>query len=48
MKPIGAGVVGTQVECVDDMNAHHTDPRLVWLATVLAAAVFVVYVAHAG
>jgi hypothetical protein len=28
------------------MNRHRTDPRLVWLATVLAAAVFVVYVSH--
>jgi hypothetical protein len=28
------------------MNTNRTDPRLVWIATVLAAAVFVVYVAH--
>jgi hypothetical protein len=27
------------------MNKH-ADPRLVWLASVLAAAVFVVYVTH--
>jgi hypothetical protein len=24
----------------------HADPRLVWLASVLAAAVFIVYVTH--
>jgi hypothetical protein len=28
------------------MDKKRTDPRLVWLVTVLAAAVFVVYVAH--
>jgi hypothetical protein len=28
------------------MNTHRSDPRLVWLATVLAAAVFVLYVTH--
>jgi hypothetical protein len=28
------------------MNKHYADPRLVWLATVLAAATFVVFLAH--
>jgi hypothetical protein len=28
------------------MKSYRTDPRLVWVATVLAAAVFVVYVTH--
>lgn len=28
------------------MNLNHADPRLVWLASVLAAAVFVVYIAQ--
>jgi hypothetical protein len=28
------------------MKSHRTDPRLVWLATVLAAATLVVYVTH--
>jgi hypothetical protein len=27
------------------MNKH-ADPRLVWLASVLAAAVFIIYVTH--
>ena len=29
----------------DAMNKH-ADPQLVWLASVLAAAVFIVYVTH--
>jgi hypothetical protein len=28
------------------MNSNRTDPRLVWVVVVLAAAVFVVYVTH--
>jgi hypothetical protein len=28
------------------MKSNRTDPRLIWLATVLAAATFVVYVAQ--
>jgi hypothetical protein len=28
------------------MKSNRSDPRLVWLATVLAAAVFIVYVTH--
>jgi hypothetical protein len=28
------------------MDLNRTDPRLVWLASVLAAAVFVLYVAQ--
>jgi len=28
------------------MKSNQSDPRLVWLATVLAAAVFIVYVTH--
>ena len=28
------------------MNKHRADPRLLWLATVLAAATFVVFLAH--
>jgi hypothetical protein len=31
--------------CWIAMNKH-ADPRLVWLASVLAAAVFIVYVTH--
>jgi hypothetical protein len=30
----------------DQMKSNRTDPWLVWIATVLAAAVFVVYVAQ--
>jgi hypothetical protein len=28
------------------MKSNRSDPRLIWLVTVLAAAVFVVYVTH--
>jgi hypothetical protein len=28
------------------MNSKQTDPQLVWLASVLAAAVFIVYLSH--
>jgi len=28
------------------MNKHHADPRLVWLASVLAAASFIIYLAQ--
>jgi hypothetical protein len=30
----------------DAMKPKHADPRLVWIASVLAAAVFVLYVAQ--
>jgi hypothetical protein len=28
------------------MDKHRADPRLVWLATVLAAATFVIFLTH--
>ena len=37
---------GMRLEYFWSMRANGTDPRLVWMVTVLAAAVFVVYVTH--
>jgi hypothetical protein len=28
------------------MDKHRTDPHLIWLATVLAAATLVIFIAH--
>jgi hypothetical protein len=28
------------------MDKHRADPRLLWLASVLAAATFIIYLAH--
>jgi hypothetical protein len=56
-EPKPALVVGTGVECAERMKPNEpktdpksrprtADPRLVWLASVLAAATLIIYLAH--
>jgi hypothetical protein len=39
-------ISGTGPECLAGMNERKADPRLVWLASVLAAATLVIFLAH--
>ena len=39
-------ISGTGLECFAGMKQRNADPRLVWLASVLAAATLVIFLAH--
>jgi hypothetical protein len=43
---MGLGGWHIKIECAKRMKTKTADPRLVWLASVLAAATLIIYLAH--
>jgi ABC-type Co2+ transport system permease subunit len=42
------GLLACPFEAIARMDRHRADPRLIWLASVLAAATFVIFLTHAA